>query len=400
MLDWIRNLLSADALSPHGVCLLWRPELIWTHVVSDILIGLAYFSIPLALGRFLYKRRDVEFGWMIWMFVGFIMLCGVTHFMSIWTLWNADYGVEAIVKAATGAASVATALALWPLLPRAIALPSPTQLRRVNEQLEVRIAERDAALAALERETQDRQRAEAVLHQVQKMDAVGQLTGGVAHDFNNLLTVVLGNLDRIARKSEDEEVRRAVSNAVAGAERAAALTQQLLSFARQHPVEASPQSANLLVETALSLTRASLGENIKVEVNLAQDAPAVLVDRNQAENALVNLIVNAREAMGGGGVLTLTTARERVEQGAAAVLSAGDYVRIEVSDTGAGMTDAVRERAFEPFFTTRPLGQGTGLGLSQVYGFVRQSGGQVEIDSAPGRGAKVIIRLPAAASAA
>ena len=138
----LQRFFEDDMLNPHGVCLLWRPELLWTHVVSDAVIGAAYFSIPLALGVFLYHRRDVGFGWVIWMFVAFIMLCGVTHFMTIWTLWNADYGIEALIKAGTAAASVATAVALWPLLPRVIALPSPTQLQ-------ARIDERDAALAQL-----------------------------------------------------------------------------------------------------------------------------------------------------------------------------------------------------------------------------------------------------------
>ena len=140
--DAVRQFLASDTLSPHGICLLWRPELIWTHAVSDVLIGVAYFSIPLAMGVFLYHRRDVRFGWAIWMFVAFIMLCGVTHFMMVWTLWHADYGVEALVKAATAAASVVTALALWPLLPKAIALPS-------SQSLQARIAERDEALAEL-----------------------------------------------------------------------------------------------------------------------------------------------------------------------------------------------------------------------------------------------------------
>lgn len=144
MFDWLRLFFDVETLSPHGICLLWRPELIWTHAVSDVLIGLAYFSIPLALGVFLYHRRDVRFGWAVWMFVLFIMLCGVTHFMMVWTLWNADYGVEALVKAATAMASVVTAIALWPLLPKAIAIPSATSLQ-------TRIEERDAALAELQR---------------------------------------------------------------------------------------------------------------------------------------------------------------------------------------------------------------------------------------------------------
>jgi len=138
----LRTFFETQALSPHGICLLWRPELIWTHAVSDLLIGVAYFSIPLALGVFLYHRRDVRFSWAVWMFVAFILLCGVTHFMMIWTLWNADYGVEALIKAATASVSMVTAVALWPLLPKAIALPSAAALQ-------ASLDERDAALEEL-----------------------------------------------------------------------------------------------------------------------------------------------------------------------------------------------------------------------------------------------------------
>jgi two-component sensor histidine kinase len=148
LVEALRYFFNSDTLNPHGICLLWRPELLWTHVVSDILIGLAYFSIPAALGVFLYHRRDVRFGWAIWMFVAFIMLCGVTHFMMVWTIWNADYGIEALIKAVTAIASVVTAVALWPLLPRVIALPSPAMLQ-------ARIDERDQALADLRRAMAD-----------------------------------------------------------------------------------------------------------------------------------------------------------------------------------------------------------------------------------------------------
>ena len=148
LLETIRYFFTSDMLNPHGVCLLWRPELLWTHVGSDVLIGLAYFSIPLALGVFLYHRRDIGYGWVIVLFVAFIMLCGVTHFMSVWTLWNAHYGLEALVKAVTAGASVVTALALWPLLPKVIALPSPAQLQ-------ARIDERDEAMAELRRTMAD-----------------------------------------------------------------------------------------------------------------------------------------------------------------------------------------------------------------------------------------------------
>lgn len=165
------RLLDTQMLSPHGICLLWRPELIWTHAVSDLLIGIAYFSIPLALGVFLYHRRDVRFGWAIWMFVAFIMLCGVTHLMSVATLWAPIYGIEALVKVATAAASLATAAALWPLLPKAIAIPS-------SEQLQIRISERDRANADLHAAMAQMVRLEE--HQHQLGDALARATGSEA----------------------------------------------------------------------------------------------------------------------------------------------------------------------------------------------------------------------------
>ena len=403
MLDFIANVLNSSDLSPHGMCLLWRPELVWTHVVADAIIGLAYFSIPLALAYFVSRRPDVAYSWMFWCFAVFILACGTTHFFSIWTLWNPAYGTEALIKVATAAASLATAVALWPLLPHALALPSPTQLQRANDALQGRIKERDEALLALERETSERLKAEEMLRQSQKMEAVGQLTGGVAHDFNNLLTVVVANLERIERRMPDasEEIRHAVKSAMEGAERAATLTQQLLAFARKQPLRPVALRVNGLVEGLGVLLRRTLGDTIVFDMDLAPSAGLVRVDSNQMENALLNLAVNARDAMPGGGRLTIRTRRLSPEQTSRMPeIEPGPAVAIEISDTGTGMTPEVAERAFEPFFTTKPLGQGTGLGLSQVYGFVKQSKGHVELDTSPGQGTTLRIVLPAAPEAA
>ncbi len=397
MLEFLRKLFESESLAPHGICLLWRPELVWTHVVSDALIGTAYFSIPLALGYFVRKRRDLAFSWMFWCFAVFILACGATHFFSIWTLWRPDYGTEAVLKAVTALASVMTAAALWPLIPQALALPSPHQLRVLNEALAEGIRERDRALEALARETAERERTEAMLRQSQKMEAVGQLTGGVAHDFNNLLTVIVANLERLERKlaGAEPDVKRSLSHAMAGAERAAIVTQQLLAFARKQPLESRAVDVNALVEGLAELLRRSLGERVSLETRLAPEPWPTRIDANQMENALVNLAVNARDAMPDGGRLTVTTANLPAAQAAAVDgLPPGDHVVVEVADTGHGMTPEVLEHAFEPFFTTKPVGEGTGLGLSQVYGFVTQSNGRVLIDSAPGRGTTIRLYLP------
>jgi signal transduction histidine kinase len=391
MIDYLQRLLGASGLAPHGFCLLWDPALIWTHVVADALIGLAYFSIPIAIGVLVTRRTDLQFRAVAWLFVAFILACGMTHFMSIWTLWNPDYGAEALLKLVTAAISVATAVMMWPLLPRILALPSPLQLETANADLRLRVAERDAALTALAAQTEERSRTEAMLRQAQKMDAVGQLTAGIAHDFNNLLTVVIGNVDRARRLAgPDGTMLPALENAMSGAQSAARLTDQLLAFARQQPLLPAIQDLNAVIGRIMVLFNSMVDRSITVEVGLAPDLWPVRVDGSQAENAILNLLVNARDAMRHGGTLTIVS---RNQQG-----PGGDRVVVEVSDTGKGMDAATRERIFEPFFTTKTLGRGSGLGLSQVYGFVTQSTGKVEIDSAPGQGTTIRIMLPRSAA--
>jgi len=396
MFNYLQRLLGERGLAPHGFCLLWDPALIWTHVIADALIGIAYFSIPIVIARFLTHRRDVAFGWVVWMFAAFIMACGTTHFLSIWTLWHPDYGIEGLVKLFTAVVSVVTAVALWPLLPRAIALPSPAQLQGANDALLLRIAERDAALAALQRESAERVRAEDLLRQAQKMEAIGQLTGGIAHDFNNLLTIVVANLDRVRRLTEgDAKLERPVTNALAGAERAAKLTSQLLAFSRRQPLIAADHDVNKVVEGMQAIVAASVPAAITVVFDLAPAVWPVRIDANQLENAVLNLIVNARDAMPGGGTLTVRTRNAAPDEGP----RAGDHAVIEIADTGTGMAADVVAHAFEPFFTTKDVGKGTGLGLSQVDGFVSQSGGRVTIDSVVGTGTTIAIVLPRAGDA-
>ncbi len=387
MLDGLRRLWEVDNLSPHGICLLWRPELIWTHIVTDLLIALAYFSIPVALATFVSRRRDVVFGWVFWSFAVFITACGATHLMAIWTLYVPDYGLEAMVKIVTAAASIGTSLALWYLMPQALSLPSPTQLRQANEELRARITERDQALAALKQANDERQRTEALLRQSQKMEAVGQLTGGVAHDFNNLLNVVLLNLDRVERHlPADSPLLKSLRDAMRSSERAASVTHKLLAFARKHPLSPVSTDVNALIGSFAELLRGTIGAKIRLETDLAPGLPPLRIDPNQLENALLNLTVNARDAMPDGGTLTIRTGPAQD----------GEGVCVEVVDTGTGMPPEVEARAFEPFFTTKPLGQGTGLGLSQVFGFAQQSGGAAAIVSGHERGTTIRLSFPAA----
>ncbi len=381
MWAFLERLLDSSTLSPHGICLLWEPELIWLHVVSDAMIAAAYFSIPVALSIFVYKRRDVDFGWIFWAFALFIMACGFTHVLSIVTLWVPIYGIEGIVKAVTALASIVTAAMLWPLLPKVLALPSPSQLR--------------AAEAALVREGIQRREAEDLLRQSQKMEAIGQLTGGVAHDFNNLLTVITGNLEIAERTLQSfgdgsrERLTRVIASAANAAQRAATLTQRLLAFARRQPLDPRPTDVNQLIAGMSDFFSRTLGETIEVEIVRGAGLWQVAVDQNQMEAAILNLVVNAKDAMASKGKLTIETANAFIDEPYSlqnANVPVGQYIMIAITDTGTGMTRDVQMKAFDPFFTTKQAGHGTGLGLSQVYGFVKQSGGHVKIYSEVGEG--------------
>jgi signal transduction histidine kinase len=370
MADWLQQFFTTRGLPPHGYCLLWDPKLIWTHVLSDAAIGLAYFSIPVVLATLLARRRDIAFGWVGWLFAAFILLCGTTHFLSILVLWVPAYGLEGLVKAVTAVVSVVTAIALWPLLPKIVALPSPRQLQQANESLRA--------------EASERERTEEMLRQSQKLEAIGQLTGGIAHDFNNLLMVVVGNLDRVMRSLPDEAAeRRNLDNALAATERAAQLTDQLLTFARRQPVQVCKQNCSDIVLSLAGMIERTIGSNIELTLDIGPDMLFARIDRNQLENAVLNLAINARDAMPDGGDLTIAT--RRGDDGGAV---------ISLSDTGMGMDAETLRRATEPFFTTKPVGQGTGLGLSQVYGFVEQMGGNMGIFSAAGTGTVVVLSFP------
>ncbi|MGZ8327960.1 MAG: ATP-binding protein [Allosphingosinicella sp.] len=271
------------------------------------------------------------------------------------------------------------------------------ELQRLNAELEQRIA------AAVE----ERLSAEEALRQSQKMEAIGQLTGGVAHDFNNLLTLVIGGLDLIDRQLPSQppgpgtdRIRRARDAAMEGARRAAKLTQHLLAFARRQPLQPKLLEINRLIREISDMLRRTLGEQVELEVVLGGGLWSVEADPVQLENALLNLGVNARDAMPAGGKLTIETHNASLDdsyvEGVPEGLRPGQYVMIAVSDTGSGMNAETQLKVFEPFFTTKEVGKGTGLGLSQVYGFVRQSGGHVRIYSEVGVGTNVKIYLPRA----
>ncbi len=243
------------------------------------------------------------------------------------------------------------------------------------------------------------ERARAALAQAQKMEAIGQLTGGVAHDFNNLLTVITNSLDLLADPRRDEtDKHRIIEIAQRAAERGATLNRQLLAFSRRQPLRPEPHDINALILGFEAVLRRACREAIEFDLDLEPGPVAAAIDAQQFETALLNLVVNARDAMPAGGSLSIATRLEKIDQARASAMSEmapGRYVKVSVSDTGEGMTPEVATRAFEPFFTTKEVGKGSGLGLSQVYGFVAQSGGHVDIDSTPGAGTTVTLFLPA-----
>ncbi len=515
--------------TPHGFCLAWQPGLIWLQAGSDILIAAAYFSIPATLLIFLRRRRDLAFKPVFALFAAFILACGTTHVMGTITLWAPYYWLDGAIKALTAALSVATAIALWPLIPKALALPSPDALREANAALahEVRVGAETAArlqvsearhqaqysrtpaalhavdshgmlvdvsdrwldligyerhevigqpitrfytpdtaqsamdhLAALsagsfllqaERRMQCRdgrvrdvelvleverdsggrldrvlaavtdvsarkeaqaalQAAEERLRHAQKMEAVGQLTGGIAHDFNNLLTTIMGSLELLQHRAAlDERGARLAGNALDGARRAARLVSQLLSFSRKQMLAPESLDVGEVAHGIHELLDRTLGDTIRLEIRREEGQWRAMADRNQIESALLNLVINARDAIEGDGLVTIEIANRTLTRAALASgylydapdpPRAGDYVAISVADNGAGMTAQVRDRAFEPFFTTKPQGAGTGLGLSQLYGFVSQSGGAVMMQSAVGKGTRVELLLPRGADVA
>ncbi len=266
---------------------------------------------------------------------------------------------------------------------------------------EMRLArdEAQAASLALREQMTAREEAEGALRQIQKMESIGQLTGGIAHDFNNMLAIVIGNLDLAQRRltGDPDRALASIGHAREGAERAATLTARLLAFSRQQPLAPEPVDANKLVASMSELLRRTLGEQVMVETVLAGGLWRTHSDVSQLENAIVNLAVNARDAMPDGGKLTIETANAHLDDAYAetrAEVTPGQYVLICITDTGTGMSPEVIERAFDPFFTTKPVGKGTGLGLSQVFGFVKQSGGHISIYSESAEGSTIKLYLP------
>jgi signal transduction histidine kinase len=266
---------------------------------------------------------------------------------------------------------------------------------QLEDQVRERTRQIEQANEQLHQEIAERRQVEAALQQAQKMEVIGQMTGGVAHDFNNLLTAVLGNLELATRRGKDENIRHYLEGATQAAQRGAKITSQLLAFSRTQRLQTEPIDLNAIVTAMGDLLFRTIGATVRIETILERKLWQSTADPSQIESVVLNLAVNARDAMPDGGRLTITTANvANDDKGKPAELPEGEYISVSVSDTGTGMTADVLRKAFEPFFTTKPVGSGTGLGLSQVYGIAKQSGGTVAIDTQLGKGTTVRVYLP------
>jgi len=534
---FLRNLFTTDFV-PRAKCVGDRAEIVWLHVVSDGVIALAYFSIPIALAFFMRRRRDLAFRWLFGMFALFILFCGMTHVMGIVAFWHPMYRLDGVVKAATGVISIATAVTLWPMIPHALRLPSPSELRRANESLageilrrteaqqlleenqrmlESRVLERTSALEQANRtlieaeedtllrlaeleavytatptglcfldtdlviqrinrtlleasgqsttnsvvgksflmalpelashlhpmcmqslttgaaftnievtaqlpghdrphqwhvsvkpvvasttgiigvslavhDVSERVMLEESLRQSQKMDAIGQLASGIAHDINNQLTAIFGYLSIISSQVPDESpMSEYLSSLRLAAEQAGQTTKSLLTFARREPVASTPTSISDVVSHTLSAFKGLFPSRITVDSSGLEPDIWVLGDGGKLHQLVLNLALNARDAIAEGGLVTVSLRRSKDEDGMCV---------LTITDTGAGIAPEHIHRVFEPFYTTKARGQGTGLGLAVVAGIVKQHKGTIHIDSTPGVGTTFKVTLPLADSAA
>ncbi|WP_316213674.1 MULTISPECIES: ATP-binding protein [unclassified Bradyrhizobium] len=394
-----------STLTPHEACLPWQPGLLWLNVVSEAVLACGSLAMAIAVAVFLLRRH----GDMLRIFVSLIGALGglaavgaVSCALSIAGLWVPVDGLAAAIKVVLALISAVLGTGLLLGLPHLLVMPTRVQLLQAYAALEEETRQRRNA-EAMVRRFQEMEATEAQVRQAQKMEAIGQLTGGVAHDFNNILTVITGSIEMLSDGVKDRPLLAQITSMIgAAAARGADLTRHLLAFARQQPLQPRSTDINALVVDVAGLLRPTLGVQIEIESMLAHDAAPALIDPSQLSTAILNLALNARDAMPNGGKLILETKNVVLDTDYASRNSEvrpGNYVMIAVSDTGEGIPRPLLDKVFDPFFTTKGLGKGSGLGLSMVYGFVRQSNGHIKIYSEEGHGTTVRLYLPQASPA-
>ncbi|MEX0964393.1 MAG: ATP-binding protein [Pseudohongiellaceae bacterium] len=360
---------------PHGMCYMWRWDMLILHVGSDLFIALAYFSIPAAMFVLLHNRPDIPRG-IFMLFIAFITLCGLTHLTSIVVTWVPLYALEGVFKLATAIVSVITAVVLWPLIPKVIAMPSPTDLQQRNEQ----IKELNQKLE-------------------QRIGSLSTLAGGVAHDFNNLLTIIGGNAQLLASGSHDERESRSLAAIANAAQRAENLCRQMLAYSGRGHFLLNEVQLNRFLESI----ELHVAEHCQLRYSLGTSLHTISASEEQLEQLLQDVYNNAVEASTDGvsreGEITISTYNKELNQeqliqaAIAHEAQAGEFVVLEVKDNGVGMTKEVAERLFDPYFSTKFSGRG--LGLAAVEGIVRGHHGCLFVESSPQNGTTIQIAFPA-----
>jgi C4-dicarboxylate-specific signal transduction histidine kinase len=389
MKEFLQELLSSDFM-PHGYCYSWKPGLVWLHLVSDVLIALAYFSIPLTLVYFIRKRKDLPFNWMFLCFGTFILACGSTHLMEVWTLWHGTYWLSGAIKALTALASVPTAILLLYLVPHAVALPSPQAMRLeiaerksaeralnlVKEQLEFMVQERTAELSKTNKELiaeiAQRKRSEEALQAAQaqmarmaRVSTMGELTSSIAHEINQPLAAVVTNGDASLRWLGNDppnlaKTRESITGMIKEANRASEVIKRIRALAKKTPPQKAHLKVNEVIDEAIGLVGGQLArQGVVLRKELVPNLPPVIGDRVQVQQVILNLIANGIEAM------EEVTGRPR-ELSIGAKSTDDGRVLISVSDCGTGIEPESADHLFEAFFTTKQEGMGLGLSISRT----------------------------------
>ncbi len=389
MKEFLQELLSSDFM-PHGYCYSWKPGLVWLHLVSDVLIALAYFSIPLTLVYFIRKRKDLPFNWMFLCFGTFILACGSTHLMEVWTLWHGTYWLSGAIKALTALASVPTAILLLYLVPHAVALPSPQAMRLeiaerksaeralnlAKEQLEFMVQERTAELSKTNKELiaeiAQRKRSEEALQAAQaqmarmaRVSTMGELTSSIAHEINQPLAAVVTNGDASLRWLGNDppnlaKTRESITGMIKEANRASEVIKRIRALAKKTPPQKAHLKVNEVIDEAIGLVGGQLArQGVVLRKELVPNLPPVIGDRVQVQQVILNLIANGIEAM------EEVTGRPR-ELSIGAKSTDDGRVLISVSDCGTGIEPESADHLFEAFFTTKQEGMGLGLSISRT----------------------------------
>ena len=389
MKEFLQELLSSDFM-PHGYCYSWKPGLVWLHLVSDVLIAVAYFSIPLTLVYFIRKRKDLPFNWMFLCFGTFILACGSTHLMEVWTLWHGTYWLSGAIKALTALASVPTAILLLYLVPHAVALPSPQAMRLeiaerksaeralnlAKEQLEFMVQERTAELsktneeliaeiAQRKRSEEALQAAQAQMARMARVSTMGELTSSIAHEINQPLAAVVTNGDASLRWLGNDppnlaKTRESITGMIKEANRASEVIKRIRALAKKTPPQKANLTVNEVIDEAIGLVGGQLArQGVVLRKELVPNLPPVIGDRVQVQQVILNLIANGIEAMEG------VTGRPR-ELSIGAKSTDDGRVLISVSDCGTGIEPESADHLFEAFFTTKQEGMGLGLSISRT----------------------------------